>query len=41
MGAGERRELENRLEVLIAHLLKHHYLIDWRADNARAWQATI
>jgi hypothetical protein len=41
MGASERRELESRLEVLIAHLLKLHYLVDWRANNARGWCATI
>jgi hypothetical protein len=41
VGASERRELQNRLEVLIAHLLKLHYLSQLRAQNERGWQATI
>jgi hypothetical protein len=41
MGASERRELESRLEVLIAHLLKYHFLESWRDENGRGWQATI
>ena len=38
MGAGERRELINRLAVLLAHLLKWHYQPSFRG---RSWQLTI
>jgi len=41
MGASERSQLENRLAVLIAHLLKYHYLAQWRVENGRGWEATI
>ena len=41
MGASERREMESRLIVLISHLLKYHYLTQWREENGRGWQATI
>jgi hypothetical protein len=41
MGASERSQLENRLAVLIAHLLKYHYLTQWRVENGRGWEATI
>jgi hypothetical protein len=38
MGARERRELTNRLKVLLAHLLKWHYQPERRSPS---WQATI
>ena len=38
MGARERRELTNRLKVLIAHLLKWHCQPQLRS---RSWDATI
>lgn len=38
MGASERRELINRLAVLLAHLLKWHYQPNYRG---RSWQLTI
>lgn len=38
MGASERRELINRLAILLAHLLKWHYQPSFRG---RAWQLTI
>lgn len=38
MGAKERRELMNRLDVLIAHLLKWHYQPHQRSTS---WDATI
>ncbi len=38
MGARERRELTNRLKVLLAHLLKWQYQPDRRSPS---WQATI
>lgn len=38
MGASERRELINRLAVLLAHLLKWHYQPSVRG---RSWQLTI
>ena len=38
MGASERRELINRLAVLLAHLLKWHYQPSFRG---RSWQLTI
>jgi hypothetical protein len=38
MGARERRELKNRLKVLIAHLLKWQYQQHLRS---RSWRATI
>jgi hypothetical protein len=38
MGASERNELENRLAVLLAHLLKWQYQPERRG---RSWQATI
>ena len=38
MGAGERRELLNRLAVLLAQLLKWHYQPSFRG---RSWQLTI
>ncbi len=46
MGAGERNELENRLIVLLAHLLKWQYqyrqLSDrWREFDGRSWRQTI
>jgi len=38
MGRGEKRELVNRLEVLLTHLLKWAY----QADNrSRSWEVTI
>ena len=38
MGASERRELINRLAVLLAHLLKWHYQPSFRD---RSWQLAI
>lgn len=38
MGARERRELTNRLKVLLAHLLKWHHRPESRS---RSWRATI
>jgi hypothetical protein len=38
MGRSERGELENRLEVLLTHLLKRDYQ---RAKRSRSWEATI
>ena len=38
MGASERRELINRLAMLLAHLLKWHYQPSFRG---RSWQLTI
>ena len=38
MGKSQRRELESRLMVLIAHLLKWQYQPDHRS---RSWEATI
>ncbi|SDY31328.1 protein of unknown function DUF29 [Allochromatium warmingii] len=38
MGAGERRELINRLAVLLAHLLKWQYQPSFRG---RSWQLTL
>ena len=38
MGANERRELINRLAILLAHLLKWHYQPSFRG---RSWQLTI
>jgi hypothetical protein len=38
MGASERRELINRLAVLLAQLLKWHYQPSFRG---RSWQLTI
>lgn len=39
LGRSEKQELENRLEVLLAHLLKRIYL-DSTYDN-RGWELTI
>ena len=39
LGRSEKQELENRLEVLLAHLLKRIYL-DSTYDN-RVWELTI
>ncbi|MGB5596205.1 MAG: DUF29 domain-containing protein [Crocosphaera sp.] len=39
LGRSEKQELENRLEVLLAHLLKRIYL-DSAYDN-RGWELTI
>jgi hypothetical protein len=46
MGASEQRELENRLRVLLAHLLKWQYqyrqLSDrWQEFDGRSWRNTI
>ena len=38
MGASERNQLQNRLKVLIGHLLKWQYQPDYRT---RSWNATI
>jgi Domain of unknown function DUF29 len=38
MGRSERGELENRLEVLLTHLLKCHHQ---PARRSRSWEATI
>lgn len=41
VGAREKRELQSRLEVLIAHLLKLGYLNVLRAQNERGWKVTV
>ena len=41
VGAREKRELQSRLEVLIAHLLKLAYLNVLRAQNERGWKVTV
>lgn len=46
MGKSERRELENRLTILIAHLLKWQYQLPrlserWREFDGRSWRATM
>jgi len=46
MGASERNELENRLRVLLAHLLKWQYqyqqLSDrWQEFDGRSWRNTL
>ena len=38
MGASERNQLQNRLRILLAHLLKWQYQPNYRS---RSWQATI
>ena len=38
MGASERRQLQNRMKVLLAHLLKWEYQPEYRS---RSWRATI
>lgn len=38
MGASERRQLQQRLKVLLAHLLKWQYQPEYRS---RSWRATI
>lgn len=41
MGRSERRELKNRLIILLEHLLKLHYWTSERACNERGWRNTI
>ena len=46
MGASERRELESRLSVLLAHLLKWGYQYQqlskrWQEFDGRSWKNTI
>ena len=46
MGKSERRELENRLTILLAHLLKWEYQLPqlaekWREFDGRSWRSTI
>jgi hypothetical protein len=41
VGASEKRELQSRLEVLIAHLLKLNYLNVLLAQNERGWKLTV
>ncbi|AUB81585.1 DUF29 domain-containing protein [Candidatus Thiodictyon syntrophicum] len=46
MGKSEQRELENRLTMLLAHLLKWEYQLPtlsarWREFDGRSWRATI
>jgi hypothetical protein len=41
VGASEKRELQSRLEVLIAHLLKLGYLNLLRGQNERGWKITV
>jgi hypothetical protein len=46
MGKSERRELENRLTILLAHLLKWQYQLPllserWREFDGRSWRTTI
>ena len=46
MGKSEQRELEDRLTILLAHLLKWEYQLQhlseqWREFDGRSWRATI
>ncbi|HYN79039.1 MAG TPA: DUF29 domain-containing protein [Lamprocystis sp. (in: g-proteobacteria)] len=46
MGKSELRELENRLAILLAHLLKWEYQLPqltqkWREFDGRTWRSTI
>lgn len=46
MGKSEQRELENRLTILLAHLLKWEYQLPqlaekWREFDGRSWRSTI
>jgi hypothetical protein len=41
LGRKEKRELSNRLVVLLEHLLKFRYWELERDRNARGWQGTI
>jgi hypothetical protein len=46
MGASERNELENRLVILIAHLLKWQFQYKqlserWQEFHGRSWRSTI
>ncbi|MBV5276042.1 MAG: DUF29 domain-containing protein [Lamprocystis purpurea] len=46
MGKSEQRELENRLTILLAHLLKWDYQLPqladkWREFDGRSWRSTI
>lgn len=46
MGASERNELENRLVILIAHLLKWQFQYKqlserWQEFDGRSWRSTI
>ena len=46
MGKSERRELESRLLILLAHLLKWQYQYQtlserWREFDGRSWRTTI
>ena len=46
MGKSDKRELENRLTILLAHLLKWEYQYPllserWREFDGRSWRATI
>jgi hypothetical protein len=41
MGRREKRELYNRLLILIEHLLKLQYWIEEKAYNARGWKNTV
>ena len=46
MGNSEQRELENRLTILLAHLLEWEYQLPvlaerWREFDGRSWRSTI
>lgn len=41
MGRSEKRELINRIRVLIEHLLKLTYWLQQKEDNQRGWLETI
>lgn len=41
VGLSEKRQLQHRLEVLVAHLLKLGYLDRWKEDNERVWKLTV
>ncbi|MBW4554846.1 MAG: DUF29 domain-containing protein [Trichormus sp. ATA11-4-KO1] len=41
MGRSEKKELKNRLIVLIEHLLKLQFWIVEKDDNARGWRKTV
>ncbi|MFO7639964.1 MAG: DUF29 domain-containing protein [Candidatus Competibacteraceae bacterium] len=41
MGRSERRQLTNRFELLLMHLLKWHYQLDRREIDGKSWLRTI
>jgi hypothetical protein len=41
MAISQKRTLQSRLEVLIAHLLKLQFLTNLKAQNERGWKITV